>query len=235
MAKYDIYGDKVKTADNFVRTFNRQLTQAYKRLGANSQTYKNLKSLANTYFKTDVKTNKSGIVQVSRGINDLRKYANSHVLSDVQRAMYKTNKYGNPVKKNGKRIVKQFYDTQNAITKARKQIKQAMKSKGIKKPKITKEHIKKQTEINDKIDSLFTMYGKYMETQGMVVDGEQYEDWNDIITEAKNGNLTETELDKLLERAKKYDITAPEKDLTDLYNSGTILEGDDLIKFLNNI
>lgn len=178
MAKYDRYAEGVKTADNFIRTFNTQLSRAYKEGGENSRVYRNLVNTARQYFtdnttgESTLRHNKAGAVQISRGIKNLESYHKKSLVSQLTNVMYKTDKYGRPKKnKQGGKILKSFYNSKDTYENAKKKLMRA----GNTKP--TKKQIQNQIQIDDNVSALFQMYGKY--STG-AIDDTDYERWQDI-------------------------------------------------------
>lgn len=223
MAKYDKYTTGVKQADNFIRTFNRQLSTAYKTGGETSRTYKNLLSTARTYFtnketgETFLKTSKSGAFQISRGIKALETYAKKQLPEQLTKAMYKTNKYGKPVKKHGKKELKPFYSAKKAYENAKNKLKQ----KGNKKP--SKDEIVKQMNLDDKTAELFNAYKEY---ETGAVDERVYSYWQQLGKRVHEDDLTESEIDKLLKDQSKLlnKSKSSERDLTTRFKSGIMLK-----------
>lgn len=213
MAKYDKYNEGVKATDNFIRTFNRQLTKAYTTGGEDSRTYKNLLSTARTYFtdsqtgETSLKVGSKGQLQISRSIKNLETYTKRNIIKQLEGVMYRTNKYGQPIRKKGKKELKSFYSAKTSYDKAKRKLMQ----KGIKRP--AKKDIMKQIQYDDKIDTLFA---KYKAFESGVIDSNDYEFWSNLGNRVHNETLTEKQIDNYIKQATEREKNLTKKNTSDI-------------------
>lgn len=192
--------DELKAIDNYARNLNNQISKAYKNLGADSKVYKNLVSHAKIYFGTsNIRTNNNGIMQISRAKSTLETYSKNNVVQASKKEYYhKQSKTGN--------VISKKFDVTGAYQGAIKQIQQHKEKMGDKSG-VTKSEISKQIKLNDKHNSIFALYESWRDKQTFGYAEKEYTEWNKILEEARKKDITNDDIDNLYNLANKYKIS----------------------------
>ena len=128
-----------RNADNFIRTYNKQLEKAYRTLGAESTVYKNL--IGNTR-NMEVRYNKDGIAQLSRSKANIEKYNANNAVRQLKSRYYADTE---------KKVVNPRYNVQSAINTHIKTLKQRNINP-------TAKEIKALSKLDEIVSNIFENY-----------------------------------------------------------------------------
>lgn len=217
--------NELKQIDSYARNLNSQLEKAYKNLGADSKIYKNLLAHSKIYFGTsNLRYNKNGIAQISRGKKALESYNKTDAIKKSQKEYYHRQ---TPVK--GAKPISKKFDVSNAYQQAINQIKQ-QKKQGRYTGDITKSSIQKQLELNDKHNEIFAMYETWRDNNTFGADEHAYRFWDRALKILRdNPNLSQNRLDAIYEIANKYklkDNRITEKEMKEKLKNGVDITDD---------
>lgn len=172
-----------KEGANFIRTLNKQIEQAAKTFGLASEITHNLINIGTQYgLQTISKQSKLGVVQFSSSKKQLDKIINDGTLKSLKSQFYTT-----------KGDIRHVYNVANKKAAYTRE----MKNKNKKYTYKEYEHIKSlNNQVAEKYDDFITSY----------IDDESYNEWNRILSNLRNDNITNDDLAKVDELDKNKNV-----------------------------
>lgn len=174
--------EQQKEGANFIRTLNKQIEQASKTFGSNAEITNNLINLGTQFgLQTISKQSKLGVIQFSSGKKQLDRIIGDGSLNELKSQFYTS--------KGDIRHVFNVASKKAAYTRE-------MKSKKEKYTYKEYEYIKSlNNKVSEKYDDFITSY----------VDDKSYKEWNRILSNLRNDNITNDDLTKVdeLDKNKK--------------------------------